>query len=313
MALRKAIIDGNWDDIPKNLTSSKAIQEWAKGKFTVDGNVVKYEGNPLPTNLNKRIIDMASKGEDPTSMMNFYERLQKNPSKRSVDQLFSFLDHSGIPFTKDGCFLAYKAVQSNYKDVHSGKFDNSPGTTNKMPRNQISDDPREACHEGFHVGALGYARTFHTGGHIVVCKVAPENVVCVPYDSSQQKMRVCEYTVVGNHNGQLLPDTSFESDSYDPNEDDFTAEEEANDAAAEEAIEASAKVFYDATKKKSEEQKRTSKKGFAKFDKMEMEDLMKCSIDELRQYAGKGLEIIGASKIPGGKLALVSRIIEVRK
>ena len=132
--------------------------------------------------------------------------------------------------------------------------------------------------------------------------------MCVPYDASQQKMRVCEYTVVGNHNGQLLPDTSFESDNYDPTEEDF--EDENPMGLSDEELELK---DQDNVEKPAAPQKRASKKGFAKFDKMEMEDLMKCSIDELRQYAGKGLEIIGASKIPGGKLALVSRIIEVRK
>ena len=52
-----------------------------------------------------------------------------------------------------------------------------------------------------HVGALAYAITFCSGGgsRIVICEVDPENVVCVPYDCSQQKMRVCEYKVIGHH------------------------------------------------------------------------------------------------------------------
>jgi hypothetical protein len=45
---------------------------------------------------------------------------------------------------------------------------------------------------------------------------------------------------------------------------------------------------------------------------MGMSELMEQSIDTLRQYAGKGLQIVGASKIHGGKTALVAKILEVR-
>jgi hypothetical protein len=60
-------------------------------------------------------------------------------------------------------------------------------------------------------------------------------------------------------------------------------------------------------------QKRRSKRGYAKYDKMGLEDLLKQNIETLRLYANKGLQIVGASKIPGGKVALVSRILEVRE
>ena len=46
---------------------------------------------------------------------------------------------------------------------------------------------------------------------------------------------------------------------------------------------------------------------------LDMKKLMEQGIMDLRQYAGKGLLILGSSKIPEGKTALVSRIIKVRK
>jgi hypothetical protein len=363
-AIRSAIIDERWDDIEKHLTVQKSLHEWAKGKFTLNGNNFFYEGQQLPSDINRRIIQMATNGEDPTPLLKFYERLQQNPSYRSVHQLYSFLSHQGIPIRNNGFFLAYKGVKDNFKDAHSGKFDNSPGNVHEMPRNQISDDPKEACHEGFHVGALRYAKGFSQ--RVVVCEVDPADVVCVPYDSSSEKMRVCKYRVVGNHNGELLPDTTIgdedlpevepveakkaeepeikeeeeDTDDYTP-ENDLLAEtcEECETKVPQEQIEndghwhadtcvyfkPKAKVTKPAkpVKKASEEEiknegkeiveKRSSKKGFAKFDKMPFDELMKQSLDDLRQYAGKGLEIVGASKIPGGKTALVHRILEVRK
>lgn len=293
--LRKALIAEDWDAIPKNLTVAKSIKDWAKGKFTLKGDNFYFDGQEIPNNINSRIIQMATKGEDPTPLFKFWERLQKNPSMRSVQQLWPFLEHKGIPITKDGKFLAYKGVKNNFKDAHTGTIDNKPGVTNKMPRNQISDDPNEACHEGFHVGALRYAQSFSQ--RVVVCEVDPENVVCVPYDSSHEKMRVCEYVVRGNHNGELLPSTTFSEDK---------TEEEKKPAK---------KKSGKDKKKAHKAMKKAGKKLAASFDrlkKMTMADLMGESLDTLRDYAGKGLKIVGASKVPGGKTALVAVILKTR-
>jgi len=354
-ALRKAIIAENWKAVPKNLTVAKSIKDWAKGKFTLKGdNFFYFDGAQLPADINTRIIKMATAGEDPTPLFKFWERLQKNPSMRSVQQLWPFLHHKGIPLTKDGCFLAYKGVKENFKDAHTGTVDNKPGVVNKMPRNQISDDPNHACHEGFHVGALEYAKSF--SARVVVCEVDPENVVCVPYDSSQQKMRVCEYKVVGNHNGSYLPSTTFTEDTsakghtsaraedsaYDPekdflampcdecgakmpaeyidtecsyhlvectNYDEFTPEE------PEEEKKPAKKVKGKDKKKAHKAMKKAGKKLAQSFDKLKamgMPELLAESLDTLRAYAGHGLKIVGASKIPGGKTALVAVILKTR-
>jgi len=336
LPLRMAILNEDWGSIPKHLTVAKSLSEWAKGKFTVQGETISYSGERLPSDINQRILQMAGKGEDPTPVFLFWERLQKNPSSRSVKQLWPFLLHQGIPLTKDGCFLAYKGINQNYTDKHSGTVDNKPGIINEMPRNKISDDPNEACHFGYHVGALEYAQTFAPGGRMVICKVDPADVVCVPYDESQRKMRVCKYEVIGEHNGERLPDTVYTPDDHDEHsypgdeecEDDCESCEhgKVSDLMAKEAdeglmpvksqLDGSALAAGDIDRlgsgSKTVEEKRKAAKGFSKYDKMEMEGLMECSIEELRQYATHGLKIIGASKIPGGKVALVSRILGVR-
>ncbi len=288
------MISEDWDSIPKFLTVSKALAEYAQGNFKFKDGKFFYqrsdgEGLELPSNMNRRMEQMATRGEDPGIILRFYERLQKNPSWRSVQQLFEFLDKDNIPFTKDGCFLAYKSVRSDYKDKHSGQWDNKPGVVNKMPRNEISDDPQHACHVGFHVGALNYARNFG-GSKMVICKVDPEHVVCVPYDSSQEKMRVCEYKVVGEWNGQPLDSTTF---------DDYV---EPKRTRSPKPVEKTNEVPV----------RRKATKGYEKFDKMPMIELMELSLDQLRQYAGKGLLITGASKVPGGKTALAELILKVR-
>jgi hypothetical protein len=132
-------------------------------------------------------------------------------------------------------------------------------------------------------------------------KVDPEHVVCVPIDYSAQKMRVCQYEVMGNY-GSGLSSTVYEADKNDSGSEDAPTE----DTPAPEAED----------KKSRDDSKSTwkPKKGMSsKLDKMDFGMLMELSLDELRQYAGKNLSIVGASKIPGGKTALVGRILEVRR
>lgn len=379
-----AVVKKEWDKVPGYLTVAKSVQTWADGKFSIDGGKVKCGDEEVPPELAKRIMKMVSLNESPLPVFNFWEKLKKNPSWRSVNQLWSFLEHQGIPLTEDGCFLAYKGVRNDYRDQHSGKFDNSPGNIHRMPRNQISDDPKEACHEGFHVGALEYARTFSQ--RVVVCKVSPEHVVCVPYDHSFQKMRVCEYEVIGNHGAQL-PSTTYKPDKYEDDEpeneveetteddvnevedseeddvsdinsdgtiddedDDLDDEEEEDEEDEEEdgeevdedeedeesddpfdhsaepadplevthedADREHKKAKKKAAKKKDKKPSKvpsSKKKAYEKFSRMKYEKLAEQSIEDLRKYATYNLQIIGASKIPGGKPALLTRILDVRK
>lgn len=287
-----------------NLTVKNSLEAWAKGKFTVDGDTVKYMGDVLPPILNKRMVEMATKGESPESLFNFWDKLQANPSKRSVDQLWTFLEHCGIPLAPDGDFLAYKGVRDDLTDQYSGKLDNTPGKVQTMARNQISDDPRTPCHEGLHVGALSYASGF--GPTTIIVKVNPADVVCVPYDESARKMRVCRYEVIGFH-GSQLSDTTHE----DENDPEFTSDEGMVDdlALTDESEEGG---LVDEATVSANLKKVTQKDKYADFGKLQTKDLLRCSIAELREYAGKGLQIVGASKIPGGKTSLIKRILTVR-
>ncbi len=305
--LRKALQDKEWDKVPDYLTVTGSIAKWSNSRFTLtEDGTVTFDGESVPKDFEKRVIQMATNGEDPRPLLKFYERLRRNPSKRSVDQLWSFLNKYGIPLTKDGCFLAYKGVKNDFTDIYSGTISNKPGTTVKLPRNSVSDDPNEACHFGLHVGAKGYASSFSSGGTMVICKVDPEHVVCVPYDYQREKMRVCEYKVVGV-DGQDLPDTVFEEDPQN----DIAINDDTDDVAEVEEV---SEVESAVNKPKATViiRTRTKSKSFVGFNKLDSSELMKKPIDELRKYAAKGLDIVGASKIPGGKVALIKKIIKAR-
>ena len=330
--LRQAIMAEKWDEVPKHFTIQNSLEAWANGKFTLKEGKFHFNGDPIPDSLNRRIASMAGGGEDPEPLFKFWERLQRNPSMRSVEQTWPFMEHMSIPITKDGCLLAYKGVNSNLTDKYTGQVSNEIGTINEMARNKISDDPNQGCHYGFHVGALAYARSF--ASRVVICKVDPADIVCVPYESSHQKMRVCKYKVVGHWNGQPMPNTTIDPGDYGDEplrdtirvgSDECLIVEFVNSAVKDETI-AQALAGQpnqipgiasplpegmSMPKAPSDEKKPT--KGFTKFDKLDYAGLMGQSLDDLRQYAGKGLKIVGASKIAGGKTSLIAKILEVRK
>ncbi len=284
--LRDALHDNDAATAIELSCTGKGIEVWSNGAFEFRDNRVYYKGEAIDDRLTGRMIAMAENEEDPTFLMAFHHRLQQNPSNRSVDQLYSFLEHIKIPIERDGSFLAYKGVKQNYMDAHSGKFENRPGAVMEMERNRISDDPNAACAEGFHVGSLRYAKEF--AARLMIVRVDPANVVSVPYDSSCEKMRVCRYEVVAEYGAELpsttLPDNFFDMDPI-----------------------AIAPTLLESPAQKVEAHRVKSKRR----SKVKRETLEAMGIRELRIMAGSEYHIIGASKIPGGKDALIDRMLAV--
>lgn len=294
--LRRAVLEEDWGEVPFHLRSDSSLERWAKGKFKVVDGKISYNGDVLPDDLNARIVEMASLGQDPTPLMKFWENLQANPSHRSVEQLWRFLNNSGHPITNDGHFLAYKSVRKDFRDHHSGTIENKPGTVIRMERNKISDDPNQTCHFGLHVGSLEYVEGFGSyEKRIVIVKVNPRDVVCVPVDYSSQKMRVCEYAVIGMH-GEQLPDTTIEDDELPDMDYDLADDVEEGQAAVAKPLPGG----------------RRRLKEFQRLDLLDEALLMQEPYETLRNYAAKGLEIVGASRIKGGKWALVQAISRAR-
>lgn len=172
------------------------------GVEVLDGQVF-YNGRAVENTLTDMIVDLTEEGEPADYMVRFLDNLMDNPSKRAVDELYDFLAHRGMPITEDGCFIAYKAVRSNYKDKYSNTVDNSVGQVVEMARNQVDDDKSRTCSYGYHVGAFSYAGQqgwyYSPGDRVMKVKVNPRDAVAVPADHSATKLRVCKYEVIGEH------------------------------------------------------------------------------------------------------------------
>ena len=165
------------------------------GKFTVqgDGRIV-IGGKPLPPTLSNRLVQFVQRGIPTAPLEKFWENCMKNPDSLSITELYDFLETNHVPLTNDGCFVAYKAVNNDWTDCHTGKVLNKPGMTITMPRDEVDPDRRNQCSYGFHVGGYSYASTF--GPKLLEVKVNPAKVVSVPEDYNWAKMRVHEYEVI---------------------------------------------------------------------------------------------------------------------
>lgn len=185
--------------------------------------LVTVNGTLTHNTITSRIANFVGAGLPFQPLVNFLRKILQNPSYKAQVQLLNFLENRSLPITEDGDFLGYKAVRDDYKDIYSGKFDNSPGQTPRMKRSEVDDDNANQCSKGLHVGGLDYVKGYGTLGRdrIIIVKVNPANAVSVPTDYNHQKLLVCEYYVVGDYQGEMQ-EHLYSSDARPYGEDEDT-------------------------------------------------------------------------------------------
>ena len=228
-----AIKTKNWHLIPDLISQAKKIEKFSDGAFQVRHGLVYLDGEPVHTALSSKIIQFADEGLPYEPLVAFAKRVKQNPSFRAVTELFQFLEKNDHPITEDGKFIAYKKVRTDFLDIHSGTMDNSVGNVVSMPRNKVNEDPNQTCSHGLHVANWDYAAN-HYGSQsdiMLEVEVDPANVVAVPIDYAQSKMRVCEYkvlSVVTNPSTERIHNYNS-SAVNEENENEWEEEEEEED------------------------------------------------------------------------------------
>jgi hypothetical protein len=193
-----AIKAGDWDTVKQVIDPVKVVLNYGRGNISVRGHQLYWKGEPFAGVLATRMIAMLEEGFSIEPMVMFMENLMHNPSKRSVDELYGFLERNNLPLTPDGHFLAYKKVRNDFKDIHSGTMDNSPGTIVEMERNRVDDDKDRTCSTGLHFCGLSYLDCFGgSDSRTVIVKINPADVVSIPSDYNGAKGRACRYEVIG--------------------------------------------------------------------------------------------------------------------
>lgn len=156
---------------------------------------------PLQSAITERIIKMSNQGFNSQALVNFVSKLYTNPSKTAIDELYLFIEATGLPITEDGDFIAYKIVKSDYFDIYSGKMRNAVGDAPSMPRALVDTDRNRTCSQGLHFCSKEYLSQYgsssRTEDRCMLVKINPADVVSIPSDYNNSKGRTWTYKVVG--------------------------------------------------------------------------------------------------------------------
>lgn len=206
-AIRNKQLDSKTSPIPAIVDLSESLKD---SPFLISNGIVYIDGKTAPKAITNKILQYKENGIPYESIVNFYKNVVKNPSKSAQDELFLFLEHNGHPFTEEGYFLAYKAVRPDFYSKHgysegsSKNVLNAPQTWVEMPRELVDSNRHNTCSTGLHCANYDYAkRSYGTSSDLLIeVIVDPKDVVSIPSDYNNTKMRVCRYFVVGPCEGE---------------------------------------------------------------------------------------------------------------
>lgn len=199
--LKQLIADKDWVGVAA-ISQSDADLKNSLGRF---GDVEVFRGHVTFKNqevhgvIVDRIVEAAESNLSFEPIAAFLNNLKRNPSMRAVNDLYAWIEKNRMPLTEDGCFIAYKIIRGDWKDVYSGRFDNSIGTTVEVERNQVDEDADRTCSYGLHGCGAEYLPNFGSFGsnrRVVLIKVNPADVVAFPRDYNLSKFRCCRYIVM---------------------------------------------------------------------------------------------------------------------
>ena len=241
--IKQALIDKDYTNLDSLVDIPKAVQQFGEGHITVEGGEVLYQGEIIHNAMTVRILRMIEEGFDVKPMMRFLDNLMLNPSKRSVDELYGFLEACTLPITDDGHFHAFKKVTrrtnadgtTDLVDTYTGTILNNVGCKPKMLRNRVNDDKDQTCSDGLHFCSQSYLPHYGVGpaAVVLIVKINPANVVSIPSDYKNAKGRCCEYEVIAEYPYENYADafpSSVDTRWSDYSDDDDLIDDDENDS-----------------------------------------------------------------------------------
>lgn len=192
---------GKTKELVEFIMPEASISAHTKGDFKVQGETIvdTRTNEVVPEPIAHKVVEFSSLKYPYSYLKKFWENVKMNPNRDSADQLFKYLEVNNFPITPDGCFLAYKyvaEVDGKLIDSYSKSYDNSVGKVVAMDRTLCDSNRDVTCSHGLHVAAHSYAKECGSGQVIIEVKVNPKDVVSVPSDYGNRKMRVCRYEIL---------------------------------------------------------------------------------------------------------------------
>lgn len=193
-----AVISGEYKKAFELMNIRKSIENFTQGAITIKGDKLFYGAVEMRSTLVDRILHMMKTGDKGFErLVMFFEKLMENPSKDSVEQLWGFVSHLDVEIDGEGYIIGWKKVstrEGKLVDSHTYKVPNDLGNIVEMPRWMVDNNRNVTCSQGLHVGAWDYVRSF-SGDTILKVRVHPRDVVSVPTDYNDMKMRSSRYEV----------------------------------------------------------------------------------------------------------------------
>jgi hypothetical protein len=197
-------------------------------------DTIFFDGDPIDNALTEHIVRLIQANADEKGYIAFVrllEKLSTNPSKKSRKHLFHFIQSHKITLHPDGDLILYKGVRNDGTSSHAGygivdgvefgevdlsgarpkitgfaNLPNAVGSVVEIPRSLVDDDRNIGCSTGLHAGTYGYASTF--APKLLTVKVNPRDVVSVPSEFENAKVRVSRYLVLEENNGEYTEPTA---------------------------------------------------------------------------------------------------------
>ncbi|MFY0656195.1 MAG: hypothetical protein JXR12_05445 [Neptunomonas phycophila] len=210
-SIRDAVVGQDWQAVEENADYQKKFSKLTFGFFEItEYGEIFHQGERMVDNeLTDTILELHQKQIKPAAILKFMDRLKENPSLTSIESAIRFIVNNRLPIDKDGYLMCYKRVNNDFTDCYTSTMDNSVGQMVAMKRDQVTLNPNQSCAAGLHVCAESYLSSYHDGKKTVVCKVDPADIVSVPHDYNNAKMRVMRYEVIHELdyvNGERIPD-----------------------------------------------------------------------------------------------------------
>lgn len=174
-------------------------------RVTVEHGAVKFDGDPVDDSISDAIVRYLDQDDaDWAPLVLFLDKLYSNPDEYSRTQAYRWLSAHKFTIASDGDILGYKGVSTNNMSINAGyaevdgepmngQIPNLPRSVISMPRSMVVNNPADGCNVGLHIGTWNYASSF--GSKVLLVKFSPRDIVSVPTDCSDQKLRACRYMV----------------------------------------------------------------------------------------------------------------------
>jgi len=207
--------------------------EYLSERVAVKNGRIYFDGDEVDNSLTRQVVRFLNEGvEDWQPLVEFFENAASNPNEHSREQLYRWLEKHDFTITAEGHFIGYKGVHKDNDGVPrsinsgpgivngesvNGHLDNSVGNTVEIPRSYVHHDPSVGCSTGLHVGTFEYANSFGRGCTLKV-QVNPRDVVSVPTDCGDAKVRVCRYEVLDFTDAPITSAYDYDDDWDDDDE-----------------------------------------------------------------------------------------------